>query len=216
VDLDEAPPPVTVITTPAPVPPPSVTATTAPQSTRNDLQLGRRLFHFVNGFSTATAYALFFTHEQVIHIFGTIACIVYVLDRIRIAYPEVVERRVPWVNRILVRAEEQVREAAMTPYAIAVLLTILTFPKPAALVAIYTLGIADPAAALVGIRFGRRKLSANRSFEGRSPLRPTVVVAAAVSPGAWTARRSRSPARRSRSDSPRRRASSCRSGSTTT
>jgi dolichol kinase len=181
VDLDEAPPPVTVITTPAPVPPPSVPATTAPQSTRNDLQLGRRLFHFVNGFSTATAYALFFTHEQVIHIFGTIACIVYVLDRIRIAYPEVVERRVPWVNRILVRAEEQVREAAMTPYAIAVLLTILTFPKPAALVAIYTLGIADPAAALVGIRFGRRKLSANRSFEGSLAFFvSTVVVAAAV------------------------------------
>ena len=87
----------------------------------------------------------------------------------------------PWVNRILVRAEEQVREAAMTPYAIAVLLTILTFPKPAALVAIYTLGIADPAAALVGIRFGRRKLSANRSFEGSLAFFvSTVAVAAAV------------------------------------
>ena len=41
----------------------------APSATRNDLQLGRRLFHVVNGVSTATAYALLFTHEQVIHIF---------------------------------------------------------------------------------------------------------------------------------------------------
>jgi len=138
----------------------------APLATRHDLQLGRRLFHLVNGVSTATAYALFFTHEQVIHIFGSIACIVYVVDRIRIAYPETVARRAPWVNRLFVRAEEQVRESAMIPYAIAVLLTILTVPKRAALIAIYTLAIADPLAAVVGIRYGRRRIAQNRSLEG--------------------------------------------------
>ena len=105
----------------------------APSATRHDLHLGRRLFHLLNGVATATAYALLFTHEQVVHIFGTVACLVYIIDRIRIAYPEAVARRAPWVNRTLVRAEEQVREAAMTPYAIAVLLTILTVPKLAAL-----------------------------------------------------------------------------------
>ena len=144
-----------------PVPPVAVQL-----ATRNDLQLGRRLFHFVNGVSTATAYALLFTHEQVIHVFGTIACVVYVIDRIRIAYPEWWAKRLPSINRMLVRAEEQVRESAMTPYAIAVLLTILTVPKPAALVAIYTLAIADPAAAVVGITWGRRKLGPERSLEG--------------------------------------------------
>src|SRR5207237_197068 len=56
----------------------------APSATRHGLQLGRRLFHLANGASTATAYMLLFTHEQVIHIFGTIACIVYVVDRVRI------------------------------------------------------------------------------------------------------------------------------------
>ena len=135
-------------------------------ATRNDLQLGRRLFHFVNGVSTATAYALLFTHEQVIHVFGTIACVVYVIDRIRIAYPEWWAKRLPSINRMLVRAEEQVRESAMTPYAIAVLLTILTVPKPAALVAIYTLAIADPMAAIVGITYGKRRIARNRSLEG--------------------------------------------------
>ncbi|HSV05317.1 MAG TPA: SEC59/DGK1/VTE5 family protein [Candidatus Binatus sp.] len=138
----------------------------APSATRQDLQLGRRLFHLLNGVSTATAYALLFTHEQVIHIFGSIACIVYVVDRIRIAYPEIVARRAPWVNRLFVRAEEQVRESAMIPYAIAVLLTILTVPKRAALIAIYTLAIADPLAAVVGIRYGRRRIAQNRSVEG--------------------------------------------------
>jgi dolichol kinase len=144
----------------------AVVPSSSPSATRNDLQLGRRLFHLVNGVSTATAYALLFTHEQVIHIFGTIACIVYVLDRVRMAYPEAVARRAPWMNRLFLRAEEQVRESAMIPYAIAVLLTILTVPKLAALIAIYTLGIADPLAAVIGIRHGRRRIARNRTLEG--------------------------------------------------
>ena len=135
-------------------------------ATRHDLQLGRRLFHLLNGVSVATAYAVLFTHEQVVHIFGTIACIVYIVDRVRIAYPEVVARHMPSVNKFLVRAEEEFRESAMIPYAIAVLLTILTVPKPAALVAVYTLAIADPAAAVVGITWGRRKISQSKSLEG--------------------------------------------------
>ena len=138
----------------------------APSATRHDLQLGRRLFHLGNGMAIGTAYALLFTHEQVVHVFGAIACLVYIGDRIRIAYPEVVARYAPWVNRLFVRAEEQVREAAMTPFAIAVLLTILATPKLAALVAIYTLAIGDPLAAVVGIRFGRRRLVQDRSLEG--------------------------------------------------
>jgi dolichol kinase len=152
----------------------------APSATRHDLQLGRRVFHLVNGVATATAYALLFTHEQVVRIFGTIACVVYIVDRVRIAYPDVVARRAPWVNRFLLRAEEEVREAAMTPFAIAVLLTILTVPKRAALVAIYTLAIADPLAAIVGIRFGRRRVTHNRTVEGSCAFFAATVTIAAV------------------------------------
>lgn len=138
----------------------------APIATRQDLQLGRRLFHMLNGVAVATAYALLFTHEQVVHIFGTIACLVYIGDRVRIAYPEFIARRAAWLNRWFVRAEEQVRESAMIPYVIAILLTMITAPKPAALIAIYTLAIADPLAAMVGIRWGRHRLVQNRSLEG--------------------------------------------------
>jgi dolichol kinase len=153
----------------------------APAATRHELQLGRRAFHLANGVTTATAYALLFTHAQVVRIFGTIACIVYIVDRVRIAYPEAVARRAPWVNRLLVRAEEQVREAAMTPYAIAVLLTILTVPKTAALVAIYTLAIADPLAAVVGIRWGHRHIAHNRTLEGTAAFfAATLAIAALV------------------------------------
>ena len=166
---------------------PADPAAPGPSATRDDLQLGRRLFHVLNGVSTATAYAVLFTHEQVIHIFGTIACVVYVVDRVRIAYPEVVARRAPWVNRGLVRAEEQVRESAMIPYAIAVLLTILTVPKAAALVAIYTLAIADPLAAVVGISYGRRRIARNRTLEGSAAFFGATLVIAGAVLGASTA-----------------------------
>ncbi len=143
----------------------SAPVTVAPTATRRDLQLGRRLFHLANGVTIASAYALLFTHQQLVHVFGTIACVVYIADRVRIHYPEVAAR-VPGLNRLFFRAEEEFKESAMIPYAIAILLTILTFPKPVALIAIYTLAIADPLAAVVGIRWGGRELVADRSIEG--------------------------------------------------
>ena len=69
----------------------------------------------------------------------------------------------------------------MTPFAITVLLTMLAVPKPAALVAIYTLAVAHPLAAVIGIRFGRRRIAPNRSLEGSLAfLAATVVIAALV------------------------------------
>jgi dolichol kinase len=150
------------------MPEPASTApatTSAPSATRKDLQLGRRLVHFANGSAIATAYALIFTHQQIVHTFGSIACLVYILDRVRIHYPELLERA-PWINTLLFRAEEQFKESAMTPYVIAILLTLLTFPKTIALIAIYTLAIADPASALVGITWGRRRIVPGKSVEG--------------------------------------------------
>jgi len=149
-------------TTPLGIP---ASAVAAPLATRKDLQLGRRLLHMANGSLIATAYAFLFTHQQIVHVLGTFACVVYVLDRVRIHYPELAQR-LPTINALFFRAEEQVKEAAMTPYVIAILLTVLTFPKVVALIAIYTLAIADPLAAIVGIRFGRHRVVPNRSLEG--------------------------------------------------
>ena len=134
-------------------------------ATRKDIHLGRRLVHMANGVGIASAYALFFEHSQVVHIFGVIACLVYILDRVRIHYPELMAR-VPTMNRGLFRAEEQVKEAAMTPYAISILLTLITFPKTISVIAIYTLAIADPLSAIVGIRWGRRRIVPDKSLEG--------------------------------------------------
>jgi diacylglycerol kinase (CTP) len=157
-------------------------AATAPTATRHDLQLGRRLIHLANGVAIATAYAVLFTHEQIVHVFGVIACVAYIADRVRIHYPELVAR-LPWLNRAFFRAEEELKESAMIPYAIAVLLTILTFPKVIALIAIYTLGISDPASAIVGITWGRRRIVPGKSVEGSLAFLVATAVIAAVALG---------------------------------
>ncbi len=126
----------------------------APTATRKDLHLGRRLLHMASGIVVAIAYGLFFTHSQAIQLLGTIACIAYVVDRVRVAYPEIA-RKLEKLTNFFLRAEERLKESSMIPYVIGILLTLLSFPKPIALIAILTLAIADPLSAIIGILYGK-------------------------------------------------------------
>lgn len=134
-------------------------------SSRKNLQLARRFFHMGNGVVIATLYHFSLSHQQMIHLLGTIACLVYVMEQIRISYPEKASKFLP-MTRFIIRAEEQLKESAMIPYIIAVLLTIITFPKTIAIVAIFTLAIADPLSAIFGIKFGKHKVVPHKSIEG--------------------------------------------------
>ena len=135
------------------------------KSTRKDLQISRRLFHMGNGFVVATAYALTLSHQQVVYILGTFASLIYLLDQIRRAYPEIAKKFEGW-TKYLLRAEEQLKESAAIPYAMAIMLTILSFPKIIALISIYTLAFADPLSAIIGIRFGKHHIVKEKSVEG--------------------------------------------------
>lgn len=134
-------------------------------STRHNLQYARRVFHMANGGVIATLYWLSFSHSQMVHAIGTIACLLYLFEQLRINYPEAQQKFLP-MTKFIIRAEEQLKESAMVPYAFAVLLTIITFPKPIALIAIYTLAISDPLSAIIGIRFGKRRIVPHKSLEG--------------------------------------------------
>ncbi|MAX65365.1 MAG: SEC59/DGK1/VTE5 family protein [Bacteriovoracaceae bacterium] len=134
-------------------------------STRHNMQIMRRLFHMFNGGSIATLYLISFSHSQMIHFLGTIACALYIVEQVRVNYPETASKLLPF-TRFIMRAEEQLKESAMVPYAMAVLLTIVAFPKHIALIGIYSLAFADPLSAIVGIRFGKHKLTPTRTIEG--------------------------------------------------
>ncbi len=139
--------------------------TNAPTATRKDLHLGRRLFHMMGGTTVVIVYGLFFTHSQVVQFLGAVACIIYIFDRFRIAYPEIA-KRFEGVTRFFLRAEERLQESSMIPYVIAILLTVISFPKPIAIVSILTLALADPFSAIVGIRYGKRHVVKEKTIEG--------------------------------------------------
>jgi dolichol kinase len=134
-------------------------------SSRNNIQILRRLFHMFTGFSIASLYLVSFSHSQMIHFLGTIAALLYVVEQVRISYPETPSKLLPF-TKFVMRAEEQLKESAMMPYAMAVLLTIVAFPKHIALIGVYSLAFADPLSAIFGIKYGKHKITANRSIEG--------------------------------------------------
>lgn len=148
-------------------------------SSRTNLQLARRFFHMGNGVTIATVYLLSLTHQQMIHVLGTILCVLYIVEQIRINYPEMAQKLLP-ITRFIIRAEEQLKESAMMPYMAAVLLTIITFPKPIALIAIYTLALADPLSAIIGIKFGKHKIVQHKSIEGSAAFFVTTFVCSLI------------------------------------
>ncbi len=133
-------------------------------ATRSSLQLPRRIFHMTNGFLVAVIYS-FMTHSMAVHILGIFACVLYIFEQIRIKYPEYNSKLNKFYQYFL-RAEEQLKESSMIPYVMGLLLTIISFPKLIAICAILTLGFADPLSAIIGIKYGKRKLMKSKTAEG--------------------------------------------------
>jgi dolichol kinase len=103
---------------------------------------------------------------------------------------EIARRQSPAVNDRLMalfspvaHPQERHRVNSSTWYVSALLLLALFAPRPAAEVGVLVLGVADPAAGLVGRRFGRTRLLAGRSLEGSLAF---ALVGALVA-GAWLA-----------------------------
>jgi diacylglycerol kinase (CTP) len=132
---------------------------------RKDLHLPRRFFHLTMGLSCGLIYKHYLTHQEAVHILGIATCIIYIVEQIRIKYPEF-KNVFTELSKYLLRAEEQLKESATIPFLMGMLLTILTFPKYMTLVAIFTLAVSDPFSAIIGILFGKTKIKENRSLEG--------------------------------------------------
>ena len=156
-----------------------IQSNSAVTATRKDYQVSRRLFHMGNGFVVATAYGVMLSHQQIIYILGTFACLLYLFDQVRISYPEL-SKHFEGFTKYLMRAEEQLKESAMIPYVIAILLCILSMPKLIAISSIYTLAFADPLSALFGIRFGKHKIVREKSLEGSLAFFATTFLAISI------------------------------------
>ena len=135
------------------------------EATRKNLQLPRRIFHIFNGTVIATLYLLYIEHSFAVHTIGIGVCLFYIFEQLRLKYPEYASA-FSKISSYFYRAEEQLKESAMIPYSMGLLLTILSFPKIIAVVAIYTLAMADPLSAIIGIKYGKHPIFENKSIEG--------------------------------------------------
>jgi dolichol kinase len=135
------------------------------KATRKNLQLPRRIFHIANGSIIATLYLFYVEHSFVVHTIGIGVCLFYIFEQLRVKYPEYADS-FSIISSYFYRAEEQLKESAMIPYAMGLLLTILSFPKIIAVIAIFTLAISDPLSAIIGIKFGKHPFLENKTYEG--------------------------------------------------
>ena len=89
----------------------------APKKTRKDLQIPRRIFHCSCGVTAGLIYQLFLTHQQAVYILGIATTLFYVLEQLRINYPNA--GYLKQINQYFLRAEEQLKESAAIPYLMA-------------------------------------------------------------------------------------------------
>jgi len=117
----------------------------------------RRVFHATNGTLVVLALTVFgMTVPTAIWILGVVLGVSVVMDVLRLLDPKL---NVLFFRTFssLASPREETKLASSTWYALSALLVLLLFPKAYALGGILTLAWADPAANIVGKRWGRRR-----------------------------------------------------------
>lgn len=129
------------------------------------LQPWRRVFHAVNGIVTAMVLAWVLPTR-------TLAALGLSILLTALLVLDVARLRSPGLNRIFFRVfrpfaspREERRVASSTWYVAGILLAVLLFPIPAVIPGVLVLALADPAAGVVGRRWGRHRLGTG-SVEG--------------------------------------------------
>lgn len=151
----------------------------AARVTHRPANLARSLFHFSSAAVGLASVALLPSRGWLIAI--AIAFVTYCWGM------EIARRISPSINDRLMRfygpiahAHERHHVNSATWFATALVALALFGTKPAMMAALAVLGVADPIAAMVGRRWGRRKLRASRSLEGTLAFFVSGTVAAAI------------------------------------
>jgi dolichol kinase len=137
------------------------------------VQPWRRIFHAANGIIIVLALqAIPVGHWTALGLLGAGFAVMALVDWARLANPQLNHLFFRTFSS-LVSPREARKVASSTWYALGVILALLLFPRQEALAGILVLALADPAAGLVGRRWGRRPFGAG-TLEGTAAF---VVVA---------------------------------------
>ncbi len=132
------------------------------------LNLARTSFHVLSGVMWALVYEHVLERGPLLWAIG--ACLVFFLtdDAMRRWFPDRRSGFAVVVFRVLARASEASRIATSTWYALGLMVGVALLPKAACLMGLLTLTFADPAAGLVGRRWGGRRIYRDKTLGGSS------------------------------------------------
>ena len=129
------------------------------------LQPWRRVFHAANGVFIAVALLFVLpSREAALLAAGSLLAVLLLLDLVRLRDPRA-NALFFRVFRVFASPREVGRPASSTWYVVGILLALLFFPLSAVIPGVLVLAFADPAASVVGRRWGRRPLGKG-SVEG--------------------------------------------------
>ena len=138
---------------------PAHSAATRPANTT------RSLFHVASGALSLTLIRLLPSRAWLIAVSLTIAIAAWSMEAARRRSPAANDRLMRFFGAIA-HPQERYRVNSSTWYVTALLILATFFPLRAAELGVVVLGLADPAAGLIGRRFGRTRLRTGRSLEG--------------------------------------------------
>lgn len=126
--------------------------------------IGRKLYHLLGGLGLLSLYYLL-GRQQALICYGIFIAVVLAVDITRL--------RVPAFNRFIqtwfssfIRKNEANKITGTAPYVLGIALTLLFYRTDIATAAICFLAFGDVAATTVGERYGRTKISGEKSLEG--------------------------------------------------
>ncbi|MDE2900973.1 MAG: hypothetical protein OXN15_08140, partial [Chloroflexota bacterium] len=116
----------------------------------------RRLLHLTASVVIA-ALVLGLEYRTAVYIIGSVTAAMAVTEAIRLAAPAVNDRYIHWLGPFMKPRERRAPTAA-TYHALGSLTVLLVFGSPIAALAVLFMGIGDPAAGVVGTRYGRLRV----------------------------------------------------------
>ena len=106
------------------------------KSSRNSVQLPRRIFHMSNGLIIIFLYLFYLEKTQLVTLLGIIASLIFIAEQIRLKYPEF-SAFFSNLHNLLYRAEERFEIASAMPYAASCLLVVFICPKYVAIITVF-------------------------------------------------------------------------------
>lgn len=131
---------------------------------RDDLHLARRLWHFTGVMAMVVLY-FSLTRSQAIRVALEASALWVTLDFLRLQFPQLNSVLTKLFQPVM-RESEKNHLAGSTYMFLGVTLIVCLYPREVVLLSLLFLGVADPIASTVGIRFGRDKLIGNKTLQG--------------------------------------------------